>query len=99
MGLRGFFVLANFATAIAPTYATLFAAGIVAGLPHGAFFGLTALVAASIVPVTHRARAVGYVILRLTMSTLFGLPLAAWMGQALRWRPAFLFGAVLNAVF
>ena len=98
LGLLGFFVLANFATAIAPTYATLFAARFVAGLPHGAFFGLAALVAASMVPVTHRARAVGYVMLGLTMSTLIGLPLAAWMGQALGWRPAFMFVAVLSGL-
>ncbi len=40
------FTLGNLASVLAPSYGTLMAARFVAGLPHGAFFGVAALVAA-----------------------------------------------------
>jgi DHA1 family inner membrane transport protein len=89
LALLGFFMLANGASALASTHTSLLITRFVAGLPHGAYFGLAALVAASMVPESHRARAVGYVMMGLTMSTLLGLPISAWMGQTLGWRPAF----------
>jgi DHA1 family inner membrane transport protein len=60
-----------------------------AGLPHGAYFGVAMLVAASLVPVDKRTGAVGRVLLGLTLATTVGVPLANWVGQALGWRWAF----------
>ncbi len=59
----------------------------ITGLPHGAYFGVAAIVAASMVPVHKRARAVGRVMLGLTIATLLlGTPLATFFGQSLDWR-------------
>ncbi len=55
------------------------------GLPHGAYFGIAALVAASLVPTAQRTRAVGRVMLGLTVATIVGAPLANGLGQAIGW--------------
>ena len=83
------FAVGNFASAIAPNYGSLIAMRFVSGLPHGAYFGIAALIAASMVDVDYRARAVGKVMLGLTIATLLGMPLATWLGQSMGWRPTF----------
>ena len=93
--LMGFFALGNFASALAPDYPTLMIARFVTGLPHGAYFGVAMLVAASMVPPDKRAQAVARVLMGLTVAILIGNPLATWLGQWLSWRYAFaLVGAI-----
>ncbi|KKC31278.1 MFS transporter [Devosia psychrophila] len=87
--LMGLFALGNFGSAMAPDYLSLIGLRFVAGLPHGAYFGIAALIAASMVDVGYRARAVGRVMLGLTLATLIGMPLATWLGQYMGWRPTF----------
>jgi DHA1 family inner membrane transport protein len=87
--LMALFALGNFASAMAPSFGLLVTARFLAGLPHGAYFGVAALVAAGMVPQSQRARAIGRVMMGLTIATLVGTPLAAWFGQALGWRAAF----------
>jgi DHA1 family inner membrane transport protein len=89
------FAAGNFASALAPSYASLIAVRFVTGLPHGAYFGVASLVAASLVPVNERARAIGRMMLGLTGATLAGVPSATWIGQILDWRAAYvLVGAI-----
>ncbi|MCA1444107.1 MFS transporter [Ensifer sp. IC4062] len=87
--LMALFAIGNFASAVAPDFHTLVAARFLAGLPHGAYFGVAAIVAAGLAVPNQRARAIGRVMMGLTISTLLGTPLAAWFGQALGWRTAF----------
>lgn len=87
--LMALFTLGNFASAAAPDYWSLIALRFASGLPHGAYFGIAALIAASMVDHGYRARAVGRVMLGLTLATLIGMPLAAWIGQGWGWRPTF----------
>ncbi len=54
--LMGFFALGNFASALAPGYASLMLARFVTGLPHGAYFGVAMLVAAPWSPPTSAPR-------------------------------------------
>jgi DHA1 family inner membrane transport protein len=65
------------------------------GLPHGAYFGIAMLVAASVVPTDQRTRAVGHVLLGLTVATIVGVPLANWLGQIVGWRWCFAIVAAL----
>jgi DHA1 family inner membrane transport protein len=74
---------------VAPSYPTLVAARFVAGLPHGAFFGIAALAAAHLMGPQNRAKAVAHVLSGLTIATVLGVPIASWLGQALGWRSAF----------
>jgi len=92
------FAVANFVAAAAPNYQSLILMRFVSGVPHGAYFGIAALVAASMVETNWRARAVGRVMLGLTTSTLLGLPLCAWLGQAVGWRPIFASVGVVGLV-
>lgn len=89
MLLMGLFALGNLATALAPDYHSLLLYRFIAGLPHGAYFGVAALVAASLVPLNQRAQAVSRVIMGLTISLVVGNPLATWLGQTFSWRWAF----------
>jgi DHA1 family inner membrane transport protein len=83
------FTLGNLASVVAPSYETLMVARFVAGLPHGAFFGVAALVAGHLMGPQNRAKAVAHVMCGLTIATVIGVPLASWLGQALGWRSAF----------
>ncbi|AYD00274.1 MFS transporter [Neorhizobium sp. NCHU2750] len=89
LSLMGLFAIGNILSAIAPGFWSFTALRFITGLPHGAYFGVASLVAASMVPPNKRARAVGRVMLGLTIATLVGTPLATFMGQLLSWRAAF----------
>ena len=65
------------------------------GLPHGAYFGVAMLVAASLVPDERRAQAAARVLMGLTVATIIGVPCANWLGQAIGWRWGFGIVAVL----
>jgi DHA1 family inner membrane transport protein len=89
LGLMVVFTLGNLVSVFAPTYGTLMAARFVAGLPHGAFFGIAALVAAHLMGPQNRAKAVAHVLTGLTVATVVGVPVASWLGQSFGWRAAF----------
>ncbi|WP_370616040.1 MFS transporter [Mumia sp. Pv 4-285] len=81
--------LGNMLTAIAPTYETLLGARFLAGLPHGAYFGVASLIAASMVSPQRRGRAVAAVMLGLAAANLIGVPVSTFLGQQLGWRSAY----------
>ena len=89
IGLMLMFAITNGLSALAPNYHWMLAFRFLSGLPHGAYFGIAALVAASLVPPERRTEAVGRVLLGLTVATIVGVPLANWLGQAVGWRWAF----------
>ncbi len=89
LGLMAIFTLSNLASMFAPSYEMLMAARFVAGLPHGAFFGVAAMVASFLMGPRNRAKAVAHVMTGLTVATVVGVPMASWLGQALGWRSAF----------
>lgn len=87
--LMAVFALGNALTALAPGFGAMIAARFLSGLPHGAYFGIAALVAASLVPQHRRSQAIGQVMLGLTGATIIGVPLANLIGQAVGWRASF----------
>ena len=84
------FALGNGLSAVAASYHLMLAARFVAGLPHGAYFGVAALVAASLVDPAKRAQAFALVMTGLTVSTIIGVPLANAIGQLVGWRWGFI---------
>jgi MFS transporter, DHA1 family, inner membrane transport protein len=98
VGLMGAFLVGNALSAVAPGYKTLLVARFLSGLPHGAYFGVASLVAASLVPPHLRCRAVSSVLLGLAAAMLTGVPGATWLGQQLGWRSAYWAVAVLAAI-
>lgn len=97
LGLMATFAAGNIFSALAPDFASFTLLRFLTGLPHGAYFGVAALVAASLVPAHRRARAVGRVMLGLTIATLIGTPIATFLGQLLSWRAAFLLVGLIGA--
>jgi MFS transporter, DHA1 family, inner membrane transport protein len=95
VGLMLLFALGNGLSALSPSYPWLVAFRFLAGLPHGAYFGVAALVAASLVPRERRSQAVSRVLAGLTIATMVGVPLANLIGQYIGWRFSFGFAALL----
>lgn len=98
MLLMGIFTIGNLMSAMAPGYFTLLLARLVTSLNHGAFFGLGAVVAASVVPREKQASAVAAMFMGLTIANIGGVPAATWIGQQIGWRMAFAGTAVLGLV-
>jgi MFS transporter, DHA1 family, inner membrane transport protein len=98
VGLMSAFLLGNVLTALAPGYGTLLVARFLAGVPHGAYFGVASLVAASLVAPHLRGRAVSSVLLGLAAAMLTGVPAATWLGQQFGWRSAYWLVVVLAAI-
>lgn len=96
VALMAAFVVANAASALAQDYAQLTGARFLSGIPHGAYFGLASLVAASMVPRERRGRAVSRVMLGIPVATVIGVPVGTWMGQQLGWRTAYAAVAVIG---
>lgn len=94
--------LAGYAlSAVASGYNAMLAARFISGMPHGAWYGVSALVAASMVSPQHKARYIGYVMLGLAVANVAGVPLVTWAGQALGWKMSFWMvttGLVLTAI-
>lgn len=96
--LMAFFSLAHLGTMLAPDYKSMMLFRFLSGLPHGAYFGVGALVAAAMVQPDKRTQAVGLMMIGLTIATTVGVPLSSWLAQALGWRVVFLIVAILAAI-
>ncbi|WP_329130745.1 MFS transporter [Streptomyces sp. NBC_00670] len=94
--LSGVFVVGNVASAFAPNFGLLFAARFLAGLPHGALFGVGAVVASRLVAPDRAGRAVSRMFLGLTVANIVGVPAGTALGQHLGWRSAYVAVAVLG---
>ncbi|MDG5804235.1 MFS transporter [Streptomyces ossamyceticus] len=90
IGLMALFVAGNALSALAPDEHWLLAARFLSGLPHGAFFGVGAVVATGLVAPERKARSVSLMFLGLTVANIAGVPVATLMGQEFGWRVTFL---------
>ncbi|GAV41571.1 MFS transporter [Streptomyces acidiscabies] len=98
IGLMVLFVAGNALSAFAPGYDSLLAARFLSGLPHGAFFGVGAVVATTLVSPERKARSVSLMFLGLTIANVAGVPVATLVGQHLGWRATFLGVSLIGLV-
>lgn len=98
VALASAFTLGTFASAFAPTFELVVVARFVAALPHGAYFGVAALVAASLMGPGNRGRGVAIVLSGLTVSNIIGVPLITALGQTAGWRVAYIAVSVIFAL-
>ncbi|WP_405879362.1 MFS transporter [Streptomyces sp. NBC_01136] len=96
IALMGLFVAGNALSAFAPDYHWLLAARFLSGLPHGAFFGVGAVVATNLVAPERKARSVSLMFLGLTVANIAGVPVATFIGQHFGWRATFLGVSVIG---
>jgi DHA1 family inner membrane transport protein len=97
-GLMAIFTVGNVLSAIAPSYGLLLVSRVLSALPHGAFFGIGAVVAAELVRPEQRHKAVASMFTGLALSNVVGVPLGTLLGQELGWRASFWVIAVLGLV-
>ena len=96
--LMGAFLIGNVISVFAATYETLIISRFIAGLPHGAYFSVAALSAASMAPVTERGRAVAFITMGLAVATVIGVPAAEALGSAMGWPAAYALVAVFALI-
>lgn len=98
VALMVLFAIGNALSAMAGTYELLMLARIVAGIPHGAFFGIASIVAFDIVAPGRGGWAVSRIMLGIPIANVAGVPLATWIGQQAGWRSAYWLVAAIGIV-
>ncbi|MBB3255261.1 DHA1 family inner membrane transport protein [Paraburkholderia bannensis] len=96
--LMGVFIIGNVLCALADNYSLLMVARVVASFAHGSFFGIGAVVAASLVPQEKRASAIALMFSGLTLATVLGVPFGTAIGQQFGWRVAFWIVSALGVI-
>ncbi|MBU7578782.1 MAG: MFS transporter [Flavihumibacter sp.] len=96
--LMAMFTVFNGLSGLAPDFNSLILLRFLSGLPHGAFFGIGAVVASQMAKEGKQAQSIAMMFLGLTVANLAMVPLVTLVGQALSWRFAFLFVALIGAV-
>ena len=98
VALMAVFTIGHLPSALSPSFRWMLVFRFLTGLPHGAYFGVAALVAASVSPPERRAQSVAMVMIGLTVATIVGVPMANVVGQWVGWRWGFVIVAVLAAM-
>ncbi|AQS87106.1 transmembrane efflux protein [Neoasaia chiangmaiensis NBRC 101099] len=98
IGLMLLYTVGNLAAAASGDYTLLLLSRVLTSLAHGAFFGLGAVEASSVVAPTKRASAVATMFMGLTIANIFGVPAATWLGDTLGWRQAFVATSILGLI-
>ena len=92
--LCGIFISASALMAASPSYGVFLLARFCAGLPHGAYFGVSSIVADRLSPEGKSAFAVAVVGAGMAIANLMGIPLGTWLTGILSWRLVFIFSCV-----
>ena len=89
LALMCLYIAGNALTAAAQNYHMMLAARFLAGLPHGAYFGVAAIVADRLVDRAYSVLAVSIVIAGATIANLAGVPCSTLIAHAGSWRMAY----------
>ncbi len=89
VALAAALTIGNALTFLLPSFELVAASRFLAGLPHGAYFGIGALVAADVLGPGKRAQGVAFVLTGLTIANVVGVPVGTFLGQQFGWRTAF----------
>jgi len=98
IGLMGLFAVGNLACAVAPSYELLLLARLVTALAQATFFGLGAVVAASLVATDRQASAISTMFLGATIANILGAPAGTVIGQWFGWRTTFVAVAAIGVL-
>ncbi|MCM4154486.1 MFS transporter [Gramella sp. AN32] len=84
------FTVFNTLSAFSNSYTLLMITRFLSGLPHGAFFGIGAVVAGKLSKPGKEAQAIAIMFTGLTVANVIGVPLGTWLGQNFSWNISFL---------
>lgn len=90
LGLMVWFTIFNTASAFASSYSSMLVVRFLSGLPHGAFFGIGAVVAGTLAKPGKEARGIAIMFTGLTIANVIGVPLGTYMGHHYSWGIAFI---------
>jgi DHA1 family arabinose polymer transporter-like MFS transporter len=89
LALMLWFTVFNTLSAFAFNYHSLLLSRFLAGLPHGAYFGIGAVVAGRLAEPGRAAAAAAAMFSGLTVANVLGVPAGTYLGQALGWQSSF----------
>lgn len=95
--LVGVIVAGNLLATLSPGFYVLLGARFISGLPHGAYFGVGAIVARKLADPGKEVMAVSLMIAGMTVATLIGVPIGTFLSTNLSWRLAFALVTVAGA--
>lgn len=98
IGLMVMFGIVNALFALSPSYEFLMVTRVMAGLPHGAFFGIGAVVASQLAEPGKEARAVSMMFAGLTIANIIGVPIGTYIGHNFSWRVSFFIVAAFGLI-
>jgi DHA1 family arabinose polymer transporter-like MFS transporter len=90
------FAAFNALSAFSPNFHVMMLCRFMAGLPHGAFFGVGAVVASRLADEGKAAAAVATMFAGLTLANVLGVPVGTWLGHTMSWRVVFLVVAAIG---
>ena len=88
------YFLASIAMAFSPEYYTMLAMRFIAGLPHGAYFGVASIIADRLSNGRKSATAVAIMCSGMSVANLIGIPFGTFICQVASWRYIFIFSAL-----
>lgn len=98
LGLMALFTFCNALSSFAPNYELMMVTRLLSGLPHGAFFGVGAVVASRLANKGKEAQAISMMFAGLTVANIIGVPLGTYIGHTMSWRITFLIIAAVGLI-
>lgn len=98
LGLMALFTFCNALSSFAPNYEIMMITRLLSGLPHGAFFGVGAVVASRLAGRGKEAQAISMMFAGLTIANIIGVPLGTYIGHSMSWRLTFVIIASVGLI-
>lgn len=92
------FTVFNTLSAFAEGYWQMMLVRFLSGLPHGAFFGIGAVIAARLAPEGKGAQAIAKMFAGFTIANVVGVPLGTFIGNSFHWSFSFLLVGVVGVL-
>ncbi|MBR6035400.1 MAG: MFS transporter [Bacteroidaceae bacterium] len=96
--LMGVYFVASVSMAFSPEYYSMLASRFMAGLPHGAYFGVASIIADRLSKGRKSATAVAIMCSGMSVANLVGIPFGTFICQVASWRYIFAFSAVWGLI-
>lgn len=89
MALMVWFTVFNALSGLATNYGIMLALRFLSGLPHGAFFGIGAVIAARLAREGREAQGIAKMFVGFTLANVIGVPLGTYIGNVFHWSLSF----------
>ncbi|WP_308993588.1 MFS transporter [Mariniflexile litorale] len=98
IALMLWFTVFNTLSALATNYTSFMVLRFLSGLPHGAFFGIGAVVAGKLSKQGKEAQGIAIMFSGLTFANLLGVPFGTYLGKHFSWNISFLMVGIVGAL-